>query len=113
MADVHASHDTHTGEIAKPNTKAIWRTFWILLIITTIEFVVALAPFLMWIPHTWKVVLYAIMTIMKAAYIVGEFMHLKHEVKFLIYAILLPMVFVAWLLLAMIWEGGSIFDLRY
>jgi cytochrome c oxidase subunit IV len=52
------------------------------------------------------------MTIVKAFYIVGEFMHLKHEVKSLIWAALLPCIFVVWLLIALITEGGSIFDLR-
>lgn len=105
MADL--SQDLHqTGEIAKPNTKVIWRTFWILLAITAVEFFIALA---LPIDHWIKVGLYIILTIAKAAYIVGEFMHLRHEVKFLIWAILLPMTFVVWLLIALITEGGSIF----
>ena len=49
------------------------------------------------------------LTIVKAGYIIGEFMHLRYEVKFLIYAILLPMIFVVWLVGALITEGGSIF----
>lgn len=113
MANIDLAKDAHNGEIPKPNTAAIWRTFYILLAITVLEFIVALAPFLAGIPHGWKVVLYAIMTIAKAGYIVGEFMHLRHEVKFLIYAILLPMIFVVWLLLALIYEGGSVFYLRH
>ena len=52
------------------------------------------------------------MTIVKAFYIVGEFMHLKHEMKSLIWAILIPCIFVVWLLIALMREGGSIFDLR-
>lgn len=104
MAQV--SHDVQTGEIPKPNTGFIWRTFWILFIVTTLEFVVALAlPIAHWI----KVILYVIMTVIKAAYIVAEFMHLRYEVRFLIYAIILPMAFVVWLLVALIVEGGSIF----
>jgi cytochrome c oxidase subunit IV len=98
-----------SGEAPKPNTAAIWRTFWILLIITTLEFIVALAIPLSIISQTWKVVLYVIMTILKAGYIVGEFMHLSHEVRFLIYAILLPMVFVVWLLIALIAEGSYMY----
>jgi cytochrome c oxidase subunit 4 len=49
------------------------------------------------------------MTIVKAFYIVGEFMHLKHEVKTLIWAILLPAIFVVWLLIALIYEGGHLY----
>ncbi|MCS6822388.1 MAG: cytochrome C oxidase subunit IV family protein [Microscillaceae bacterium] len=107
MAQVQ--HATHAHEHQKPNTKAIWRTFWILLVVTTLEFIVALGtPF----SHGIKVVLYAIMTIIKAFYIVAEFMHLRYEVRFLIWAIILPMVFVVWLLVALIVEGGSIFQMN-
>ncbi|MBU1823007.1 MAG: cytochrome C oxidase subunit IV family protein, partial [Bacteroidetes bacterium] len=52
------------------------------------------------------------LTIVKAFYIVGEFMHLKHEVKSLIWSILIPCIFVVWLLLALMLEGGSIFSAR-
>ena len=105
----HTEH-IQTGEIAKPNTAAIWRVFWILLGITALEFIVALAIPDSFISHGWKVVLYIIMTIFKAAYIIGEFMHLGHEVRFLLYSIILPMAFIVWLLGAMIWESGSVYD---
>ena len=59
-----------------------------------------------------KVSIFIGLTIVKAFYIVGEFMHLKHEVKSLIWSILLPCIFVVWLLIALIWEGGSIFSVR-
>ncbi|MFM6938896.1 MAG: cytochrome C oxidase subunit IV family protein, partial [Aquirufa sp.] len=49
------------------------------------------------------------MTIVKAFYIVGEFMHLKHEVKSLIWMILIPTIFVVWLLTALIYEGGHLY----
>ena len=102
-----STHEIKEGEIPKAQTKAIWRTFWVLSAVTAVEFIIALGlPIAHWI----KVGLYAILTIVKAAYIVGEFMHLRHEVKFLIWAILLPMIFVAWLLLALVWEGGAIFN---
>lgn len=93
------------GEIAKPKTKLIWRTFWILLGLTVLEFIIAFT----FPPSMFKVGLFIFLTIVKAAYIVGEFMHLRYEMKFLIFAILLPMIFVVWLLIALITEGGSIF----
>jgi cytochrome c oxidase subunit IV len=52
------------------------------------------------------------MTIVKAAYIVGEFMHLRYEVKVLIWSILIPMVFVVWMLVAFVYEGMSINAVR-
>lgn len=112
MADSHA-HATHQeGEIAKPNTAWIWRVFWILLIITTIEFIISLAIPVSIMPASIKNFFYILLTVVKAGYIVGEFMHLRHEVKFMMWAILLPMFFVVWLLIALITEGGSVFELK-
>ena len=107
-----AEHTLHHGdehhEIAEPQTKGIWRTFIILSVLTAIEFVIAFTMPM----GKLRVAIFAGMTIVKAFYIVGEFMHLKHEVKTLIWAILLPCIFVVWLLIALLMEGGSIFMLR-
>jgi cytochrome c oxidase subunit IV len=97
--------------LEKANTSAIWRTFWILLFATTIEFVVAF----MMIDPSMKMLRISIflgLTIVKAFYIVGEFMHLKHEVKTLIWSVLIPTLFVVWLVVALMVEGGSILDAR-
>jgi cytochrome c oxidase subunit IV len=100
----HAAHGTSEKEIPAPNTGAIWKTFWILLILTAIEFVIAFT-----MPaNTLRVAIFCGMTIVKAFYIVGEFMHLKHEVKSLIWAVLIPTLFVVWLLVALIYEGGHL-----
>jgi cytochrome c oxidase subunit 4 len=101
----HVAHETSEKEIAAPNTGAIWKTFWILLILTAIEFVIAFT-----MPSsTLRVAIFCGMTIVKAFYIVGEFMHLKHEVKSLIWMILVPTIFVVWLLIALIYEGGHMY----
>jgi cytochrome c oxidase subunit IV len=52
------------------------------------------------------------MTLVKAFYIVGEFMHLKGEVKTLIWSIVLPLVFVIWLIIALLLEGDAILQVR-
>lgn len=102
------THDVPTGEIQKPKTKKIWKVFWILLALTALEFVIAFVlP-----PSMFKVGIFIILTIVKAFYIVAEFMHLGHEVKFLVWSIILPMIFVVWLIIAMMYEGSSVFDLR-
>lgn len=105
--------DTHTQEreIPKPQTKAIWRTFWILLGITVVEFIIAFL-----VPSNWhlaKIVVFVSLTIVKAFYIVSEFMHLKGEVKMLIWSILIPAIFIIWLIIALLVEGGSIFESRF
>lgn len=95
----------------KEKIKKLWTVALILLIITIFEFIVAFA-----VPHEFKmtrVTIFILMTIVKAAYIVGEFMHLRHEAKVLIWSILIPMVFVVWMLVAFVYEGFAIFDLRF
>jgi cytochrome c oxidase subunit IV len=95
----------------KEKIKKLWRVAGILGLITAIEFAVAFL-----VPHefqTTRVWLFIAMTIVKAAYIVGEFMHLRHEAKVLIWAILIPMTFVVWLLIALVYEGMAISDLRF
>jgi cytochrome c oxidase subunit IV len=113
MAHSEHTHDhghghTH-GELAKPNTKVIWRTFWILLAITAAEFIVALG---FEMNSTLKAAIFIGMTLVKAFYIVAEFMHLRHEVKVLIWAIVLPTIFIFWLVIALIVEGGAILEVR-
>ena len=103
--------DSHGGtDVAPPpaNTKIIWRTFIILCVITAFEFLIAFTM----TAGKLRVLIFVTMTIVKAFYIVAEFMHLKHEVKSLIWAIMLPIIFICWLLGALMYEGGSIFHLR-
>jgi cytochrome c oxidase subunit 4 len=102
-----SNHGHAAAELQKPNTGAIWRTFWILLIATTVEFVVA---FMMISPEMklLRISIFLGLTVVKAFYIVGEFMHLKHEVKSLIWSILIPTLFVVWFVIALMVEGGSI-----
>jgi cytochrome c oxidase subunit IV len=88
----------------KEKIKKLWRVAGIMAIVTAIEFVFA---FTMEAGHL-KTSIFIALTIVKAGYIVGEFMHLRHEVKVLFWSILIPMVFVIWFLVAMIYEGLSI-----
>ncbi|WP_114783375.1 cytochrome C oxidase subunit IV family protein [Botryobacter ruber] len=101
------SHDyENTGELPKPQTKAIWKTFIILVVLTAIEFVFAF----MMDAGTLRNSIFIILTVFKAFFIVSEFMHLKHEAKALIWSILLPTALIAWLMVALISEGSYYFD---
>jgi cytochrome c oxidase subunit 4 len=113
MASTH--HEEHRPVTVIPpdkeKIKKLWTVAGILGLITAIEFAVAFL-----VPHQFentRVWLFIGMTIVKAAYIVGEFMHLRHEAKVLIWAILIPMIFVVWLLVALVYEGMAISDLRF
>ena len=56
-----------------------------------------------------KTSIFVVITLYKAFYIVGEFMHLSHEVKSLIWTIILPLIFVVWLIVALLIQGESIY----
>lgn len=93
----------------KAKIKLIWKTALILGIITAIEFAFAFGMD----AGPGRTFIFIALTLVKAFYIVAEFMHLKYEVKVLIWSIVLPMIFVVWLVIALIYEGGSIFSAVY
>jgi len=93
-------------EVGKAHTAVIWKTFFILCGLTAIEFMFA---FFM-DAGTLRTSIFVVLTIFKAFYIVGEFMHLKHETKSLMWAILVPMALVLWLMVALISEGSYYYD---
>src|ERR1700743_458076 len=99
--NTHAAH--HEGEEHESMTKKkIWGVFWILLGITTIEFIIALYL----VPHgiiPLKAAnpVYIILTLFKAFYIIAYFMHLKFEKVGLIYAVVVPVLFIIGLILVL------------
>ncbi len=105
----HAHHDSAPSLHVHPKDPAkirkVWMTAGILAFLTAIEFVCAFkldrGPFLTSI--------FVFLTFVKTFYIVGEFMHLKYERKMLIWSIVLPVMFIIWLILALLMEGGYIF----
>lgn len=106
----------HTEEVVvnvlppdKAKIKHLWKTAGILLVITIIEFIIAFTLS----TGTLKTTTFVILTIVKAAYIVGEFMHLRYEVKVLFWSILIPLVFVIWMLVAFVYEGLAIGTVRF
>ncbi len=110
---MHSEETTHVNvqPVDKAKVRKIWKTAGILAIITALEFLIAFTvPLEM---AEVRVTVFVLMTIVKAAYIVGEFMHLKYEVKVLIWSILIPMIFVVWMLVAFIYEGDAIYQVRF
>ena len=101
--------------IVKPLDKAKVKTFLtvtlILFIVTLIEYGIAFL-----IPHEYKwlrIVLFISLTIVKAYYIVSEFMHLGHENKPFKRAIIFPVTFVLFLIFIMMYQGGALFDILF
>ena len=85
--------------------KKIWKTATILLLITMGEFILAFTMGRGVLLYT----IYMLLTIWKAKYIIMEFMHLKDEVKILIYSILIPLIFLLWLTAVLMQEGSDMF----
>ena len=106
----HSDENVHVNVLPpnKEKIKKLWTVAGILGIVTAVEFVIAFT-----MHHgPSKTFLFVALTIVKAGYIVLEFMHLKYEVKILFWAILLPMIFVVWMLVAFVYEGMAISDVR-
>ena len=95
------------------DTKAVWRTFWILLVITVIELIIAIVYYeTHFFPKHILNGVFIIMTLAKAFFIVAEFMHLGHEIKNLVMTIAIPACLFIWFLIAFLWDGSSYHDLR-
>ncbi len=99
----------HTG------TWWIWRVFWILLFVTAVEVILGIIkPVILtdnsFLGTSLLNLIFIILTIIKAAYIVMEFMHLGDEVKGLKLSILLPaIVLIPYLMFILLNEGNYIF----
>ena len=92
----------------KEKIKKLWTVAGILGAVTAFEFLIAFT-----MSHgPLKTSIFVGLTIVKAGYIVGEFMHLRYEVKVLFWSILIPLIFVVWMLVAFVYEGIAISDVR-
>ena len=108
MAHVHEPQVTVIPP-DKEKIKKLWTVAGILLFVTIIEFIIAFT-----MGHgTLKTAIFVGLTIVKAAYIVGEFMHLRYEVKVLLWSILIPMIFVVWMLVAFVYEGMKFSEINF
>ena len=95
----------------KAKVKLFLRVMWILAAITAFEFAIAFT-----VPHEFKwirIIVFVVLTIFKAYYIVAEFMHLGHERRALKMSIVLPMLFVVFLIFILIFQADAIFKVLY
>jgi len=107
-----ASEEPQQINVAPPDKakiRRIWMTALFLGVVTAIEFVFAFTMD----AGVLRTSIFVGLTLVKAFYIVSEFMHLKYEVKVLIWSIMIPTLFIVWLLLAMLIEGEAIFNVRF
>jgi cytochrome c oxidase subunit IV len=83
-------------------TKDIWIKFWILSGITGLDIFMYFGID----PHPIRSALFIIFGLIKAFYIVGTFMHLKHELLNLMMIILIPLLFILFFIYWMLYEGN-------
>ena len=108
--EVHHAEGEHGETMTR---KRIWKVFFILLAITCVEFFIALVM----VPKGTIGInianpIYIILTLFKAFYIVAFFMHLKFEKVGLVYAILVPILFIIGLILVLTNESHHWINLR-
>ena len=98
------------------NVKRIWKTFWVLLIITIIELGLGLALYALDLPDDLRRMLIKgtiiILSLTKAYYIVSVFMHLGDEIRNMIMTIVVPLMLFIWFITAFILDGNSYKHLR-
>jgi len=100
-------HEHHGG-----GTKEIKRVTIILTVLTILELILGYCPIYFNLSeestmrHFIKGVILILM-VAKAFYIVGYFMHLKHEIRNLIMTICIPLFLFVWFIIAFLYDGHS------
>jgi cytochrome c oxidase subunit IV len=110
MEHSHNSSEVTFHHDAADSTKRIWRTFWVLLILTVIELTLGLSMYAFNMPgwvHLFLKGVIVILTLAKAYYIVSIFMHLGDEIRNLIMTIVVPLMLFVWFIGAFLWDGNS------
>jgi cytochrome c oxidase subunit IV len=111
-----SSEITFHHEPTDNTVKRIWKTFWILLIITVIELGLGLLMYALQMPDDLRRMLIKgtiiILSLAKAYYIVSVFMHLGDEIRNMIMTIVVPLLLFIWFITAFILDGNSYKNLR-
>ena len=94
--------------------KKIWKTFWLLSVLTIIELAIGLTIYTLHKgahPNPTLVLMFkglvCILTLAKAFYIVSIFMHLGDEIRNLIMTIIVPLMLFIWFIGSFLYEGNS------
>jgi cytochrome c oxidase subunit IV len=95
-------------------TKKIWRTFWLLSVLTILELGIGLSIYTIHKganPNATLVLAFkgmvCILTLAKAYYIVSIFMHLGDEIRNMIMTVVVPLMLFVWFIAAFLWDGNS------
>jgi len=110
-SEVTIPHEHSSGSV-----KRIWRTFWVLLIITLVELGIGVLMYVLDLPDDFRRLALkgtvTILSLAKAYYIVSVFMHLGDEIRNMIMTIVVPLMLFLWFIGAFIADGNSYKNLR-
>lgn len=102
--------ETYIPHAESHGTKSLWLIFWVLLGITVIDFIF----YFTMDAGLLRNLIFVSLGIVKAYFIVGTFMHLKFEAKFLRFMIVLPaVVFLSYLVWFLLVEGNYVSIIKY
>jgi len=100
--------ETYIPTAVSHGTGELWKTFWILLGITIVDFII----YFSWpssMPMMARNITFICLGIVKAYFIIGTFMHLKYERMFMILMLILPaIVFLGMLIFGLLHEGNAL-----
>ncbi len=102
--------ETYIPHAVSHGTKTLWKIFWILAFVTVLDFAIYfIAPASM-----LRNIIFIALGIFKAVLIVGVFMHLNYEAKFLRWMIVLPaIIFLSYFVWLLMLEGDYVSVSKY
>ena len=101
----HRGESIHS-EGSKKQVSRLMKVTLILSVITILEVGLGLLGYKWGVPHWLTAILFLVMTLFKAAYIVKVFMHLGDETKNMIITVLIPLTLFIWFIIAFLADGG-------
>lgn len=120
MEQQHHSHsffpEVSIHHAPSEGTRRIWKTFWLLLIITLMELGLGLTLYALpdasdFLRLLLKGII-VILSLAKSFYIIAIFMHLGDEIRNMIMTVAIPALLFVWFLTAFLWDGNSFRNLR-
>lgn len=96
------SHETTKGlHVPHSSKREIFYAAIVLTLLTGLEFLIAFTME----SGTVRTLIFLFLTFLKAFYIIAYFMHLKHERLHLMYSIVIPFLFIFYMIALLIYEG--------
>ncbi len=103
------SHKPYTPEEYKKNVRKIWTTTAILSFVTLLEVGVAVGVEM---EYMYLAAFVSVVSIIKAVYIMGVFMHVGHETKGFKFSVLFPFILLIWGFVSFSLDGASFAAMR-